>query len=641
MSNQQTELQQVLEALLLEKKEDFDQFKAHVQSLSLDEKRKQGYTWAPVEVISSGYTFGERAFVIVQRNKAIDQPHTFRSGKTVNFYCGQAGVQNSERVGVINYVDRNKMKIVLNAKDLPDWMGLGMLGIDLLFDERTYLEMEKALKTVIEAKGDRLAELRDIFLGKTENKFHVPNTASDNFQVPLHIATLNASQNEAVQQILNSLDVAIVHGPPGTGKTTTLVQTIKLLAKTEMNILVTAPSNTAVDLLTERIASTGLQVVRIGNISRVDEKLVAHTMDAQLAAHPESKNIKKVKIQAAEIRRTARKFKRKFGHEERNERRKLLQEAKELSSWANHLEDRLIDQILASANVITATLVGSSNSILKKVKFRTAIIDEAAQALEPASWIPITRASKIVLAGDPLQLPPTIKSFKAKAAGLDKTLIEKGIKRLPKISLLNVQYRMNETIMGFSNQQFYNNVLQADSSNAHLQIGDTAPLVFIDTAGCSFDEIVNPIFHSRYNPDEFNILREHLYQLRAYFEEEAPPQIAIISPYREQVVYIRRQVKEDEVLGELSIRVDTIDGFQGQESEVVYISLVRSNTKGEIGFLKDYRRMNVAMTRAKQKLVIIGDSATIGGDDFYAAFLAYCDQKGLYQSAWEYMRTSE
>lgn len=631
MVNKENELRQVLEALLVEKKEDFDQFKSHVQSLSLDEKRKQGYTWNPVEITSSGYTYGERAFVVVQRNKSIDEPHTFRSGKTVNFYCAQAGVHNPERIGVINFVDKNKMKIVLNAKDLPDWLGLGMLGVDILFDERTYLEMEKAVKEVMNAKDNRLAELRNIFLGKGENKFHP-------FNLPKPIEPLNQSQNEAAKQVLSSLDISIVHGPPGTGKTTTIVQTIKILAKTEMNILVTAPSNTAVDLLTERIAQEGLTVVRIGNISRVDEKLIVHTLDAQLAAHPESKNIKKVKIEAAEMRRTARKYKRKFGQQERNERRQLLKEAKELNSWANHLEERLIDQILSAANVITATLVGSSNSILKKINFRTVIIDEAAQALEPATWIPITKASKVVLAGDPLQLPPTIKSFKAKSLGLGRTLIEKSIERLPHISLLTIQYRMNNTIMGFSNQQFYENLLTAAPANENILIGDTAALVFIDTAGCSFDEKVNPNFKSKYNPDEFNILREHLYQLMDHFQEESIPQIAIISPYREQVIYMKQQIGEDQKLTELPIRVGTIDGFQGQESDIVYISLVRSNNKAEIGFLKDYRRMNVAMTRAKRKLIIIGDSATIGGDDFYAAFLTYCDQHGLYQSAWEYMR---
>lgn len=631
MSDIKNELQELLEALLIEKEEDFERFKTHVQSLSLDEKRKQGFTWNPLEVISSGYTFGERAFVIVQRNKSLDHPHSFRSGKTVNFYTSQPGVRHPERTGVINYVDKNKMKIVLNSKDLPDWTGLGMLGVDLLFDDRTYHEMEKAVKEVMSASGNRLAELRDIFLGKHVSKFSP-------VEHPIAINALNQFQNQAVNQMLSSLDISIIHGPPGTGKTTTMVQAIKLLAEKEMNILVTAPSNTAVDLLTERIANEGLRVVRIGNISRVDENLVAHTIDAQLASHPESKNIKKVKIQAAELRRNARKFKRKFGYEERNNRKQLLNEAKELSSWANHLEERLIDQILSSANVITSTLVGASNNILKKIKFKTVFIDEAAQALEPASWIPILRASRVILAGDPLQLPPTIKSFKAKSGGLDKTLIEKGIERLSNISLLKLQYRMNETIMGFSNDRFYNNVLVADDSVAHLQIGEQSPLVFIDTAGCSFDEVSDPVLRSQHNPDEFNILREHLYQLLDLLKDSSPIQIAIISPYREQVIYIKQNISEDEVLSKFPIRVDTIDGFQGQESDIVYISLVRSNSKGEIGFLKDYRRMNVAMTRAKRKLVIVGDSATIGGDAFYAAFLSYCDKKGLYQSAWEYMK---
>ncbi len=633
MSAIDKELSQLFDALQEEKTQDFERFKDRIQSLSLDEKRKQGYTWNPLEILSSGYTYGERAFVVVQRHKGSNEPHHFRSGKTVNFYCGQPGVHKPERTGVINFVEKNKMKIVLNSRDLPDWLSVGMLGVDLLFDERTYLEMEKALKAVMEAKGNRLAELRDIFLGKQENSFQ----PSD---IPVNIPTLNEFQNKATNQILNSQDVAIIHGPPGTGKTTTLVQAIKLLSKREMNILVTAPSNTAVDLLTERIAAEGLKVTRIGNISRVDESLIQHTIDAQLSAHPESKNIKKVKIQAAENRRNARRFKRKFGHEERNERRHLLQEAKELSAWANHLEERLIDQILSSSNVITATLVGASNKILSSIKFRTAIIDEAAQALEPATWIPILKASKVILAGDPLQLPPTIKSMKAKSMGLDKTLIEKSIERLPMITLLTMQYRMNKTIMGFSNQHFYQNALVANEANANINIGDTPGLVFIDTAGCGFDERVNPKFQSRFNPDEFSILREHLYQLTSYFVEGEQPQLAIISPYREQVEYIKTAVKEDESLQELKIRVDTIDGFQGQESDIVYISLVRSNSKGDIGFLKDYRRMNVAMTRAKKKLIIIGDSATIGGDAFYSSFLEYADQKGLYQSAWEYIRTS-
>ncbi len=301
---------------------------------------------------------------------------------------------------------------------------------------------------------------------------------------------------------------------------------------------------------------------------------------------------------------------------------------------------RLINQILDSSQAITATFVGSSHGLLENRKFRTVVIDEAAQALEPASWIPITRASRVIFAGDPFQLPPTVKSIKAQKQGLDVTLIEKLLKRLPEVKLLRVQYRMNETIMGFSNRRFYKDALQADESVRHhrLPIDADVPVQFIDTAGCGFEEKVQEKYQSRHNPEEFLILREHLYQLQAAFNGATLPSIALISPYREQVLHMQRAVEEDPDLSTLSLTINTIDGFQGQERDVVYISLVRSNGKGEIGFLKDYRRMNVAMTRARKKLVVVGDSATIGNDDFYNAFLEYCEKEGMYQTAWEYMR---
>ena len=414
------------------------------------------------------------------------------------------------------------------------------------------------------------------------------------------------------------------------------------MAKTENTVLVCAPSNAAVDLLTERVAEQGLSVVRLGNISRVDEEIIQHTLEAQLAAHPDSKNIKKVKIQAADARKKAGKFKRKFGGKERMERRDLYTEARELTAWANQLEDRLVNQILDGAQVITCTLVGANQRVLDKRKFRTVLIDEAAQALEPACWIPIIKASKVVFAGDPFQLPPTVKSNKNKKEGLNITLIEKCLAFLPKISFLNVQYRMNEAIMGFSNQQFYNNELIADESvKSHgLEAYGGKPVVFIDTAGCGFEEKINPEFLSRYNPDEFQMLCEHLYLLIAAYEEKQVelPSIGIISPYREQVVYMKNFVAEDEKLARLPLSINTIDAFQGQERDLIYISLVRSNGKGEIGFLKDYRRMNVAMTRARKKLIVLGDSATIGMDQFYSDFLDYCDKAGEYQTAWEYMQ---
>lgn len=630
----QEELIDLLALLKIEKDEDFEQFKQVIQQLSLTERKEKGYSWYPLEVIKSGYTYGDRAFVVVTRNNTEVSSHRFRPGKIVNFYTQTPDTYQPEKTGVVNFVDKNKMKIVLNTKDLPDWLNKGSIGVDLMFDERTYLEMEKAIKKVMDADKDRLAELRAIILGKKEARYEEGN-------FPIEIPKLNPSQNAAVNNILNALDIAIVHGPPGTGKTTTLVQAIKLLSKKENVVLVTAPSNAAVDLLTEKLTAEELTVVRIGNISRVEESIIQHTLDWRLSNHPDSKNIKKVKIQAADARKKAKKYKRNFGQKERQARSDAYKDAKELTAWANQLEDRLIEQILNSAQVITSTLVGCTHRVLDKIKFKTVVIDEAAQALEPATWIPITKASKVVLTGDPFQLPPTVKSNEAQRKGFNITLLEKSIKRHEVINLLNTQYRMHETIMGYSNQVFYNNELLADDSvKAHrLEVDINTPLVFIDTAGCGFEEALNLERASRFNADEYNIIQEHLYQFIERYGENPLPSIAIISPYREQVIHINKRLEEDEELKAIDITVNTVDAFQGQERDVIYISLVRSNAKGEIGFLNDYRRINVAMTRARKKLIIVGDSATIGNHKFYEDFLEYCEAKGTYQSAWEYMMT--
>jgi superfamily I DNA and/or RNA helicase len=552
----------------------------------------------------------------------------------VRFYTQQAGVHNPERNGVIYYVDKDKMRIILNTRDLPDWMGFGQLAVDILFDERTYLEMEKAMQRVISAPKGRLQELRAVFLGLKQPQF-LP------IEHPINLIELNPSQNQAVNQILAAQDVAVIHGPPGTGKTTTLVQAIKLLAEREKTVLVTAPSNTAVDLLSEKLAEQDLRVVRIGNISRVDESILRHTLEYQISQHPESKNIKKVKVQAAECRRQANRLRSKRGYEAYEERKRMEQEAAELSSWVNSLEQRLIDMILDDAQVIACTLVGAAHPVLDQRKFRTAIVDEAAQALEPATWIPITKASKIVLTGDPFQLPPTVKSNEAAKKGFNITMIEKCLKRIQQVNLLNIQYRMNEVIMGFSNRQFYNNELMAAPGvkERRLDIDMNAPVIFIDTAGCGFDEKVHHAYQSKYNPEEFQVLREHLYLIAEAFLEKEPPSIAIISPYREQALHIEEELKEDPNVSKLDLSINTIDGFQGQEKDLVFISLVRSNTKGEIGFLTDYRRMNVAMTRARKQLIIVGDSATIGNNKFYGEFLDYCEKHGEYRSAWEYMKS--
>ncbi len=629
------ELLELKKLLQLEKEEDFEQFKNLVTSLPLPDRRERGLSWHPVEIFKRGYSIGDRAFVTIKRVKNMNQPHRFRSGGTVRLFSNNPNIKRGERSGVINYLDRNKMKIILNSHDLPDWLDGGDIGVDMLFDETTYIEMNKAIDKTIKAKGNRLAHLRDILLGAEEPTF-LP------IKVPIILPHLNESQNNAINHVLAARETAIIHGPPGTGKTTTLVEALKLVTKTEGTVLVCAPSNAAVDLLTERIAKKGMNVVRIGNISRVDENLISHTLDGKLSSHPEMKNIKKIKVQSAEARRKAKRFKRNFGYQQRQERHRLFAEAKELNQWANQMEHSLVDRILSSAHIITCTMVSATGKYVSEMKFKTLFIDEAAQALEPASWIPIAKASRVIFFGDPLQLPPTVKSIAAKKGGFGITLMEKSLERHPAATfLLNTQYRMHEDIMNFSNQQFYKNELIAHEMvrlrDLDLETEMNRPVEFIDTAGCGFEEQINPEYKSRFNPDEFKILREHLYQLIAEFPAEELPSIGIISPYKEQVIHMREAVSEDKDLAHLPFDINTIDAFQGQERDVIYISLVRSNDKGEIGFLKDYRRMNVAMTRARKKLIIVGDSATLGSDNFYQNFMDYCDKIDAYRTAWEFM----
>jgi superfamily I DNA and/or RNA helicase len=627
-------LERLRELVQIEREAERAEHVERLQNLSVAQRVEEGYAWFPVVVDKSGFTIGERAFVIVERTDE-PAPHQFRAGKTVNLSTRTPGVDKPNAAGVVQFVNKGRMKIVLNQSYLPDWLNEGKLGVDLLFDERTYDEMDNALEKVLNARGNRLAELRDILLGQQPAEFEPAPP------VPAEMG-LNESQREAVADILGARHVALVHGPPGTGKTTTLVAAVQLLAQREHGILVTAPSNTAADLLTERIAATGLAVTRIGNISRIDETILSHTLEVQLAQHPDAKEIKKVRIEAAETRRKARRYRRTFDAAARRERGQLFKQAGQLSAWARQLEDRLLDLVLSSAQVIVATLVGSANAVLNGYEFRTVLIDEAAQALEPACWIPIIKASRVILAGDPFQLPPTVKASEAQRGGLEVTLLEKLLARGDRNRLLRTQYRMHRLIMGFSNKEFYDNALIADDSVAEhrLPFDDEPPIVFVDTAGCGFEEKLHPKSLSRYNPEEWQLLREHLYLLIGSIPHGEPvPPIALISPYREQVIQMRDAIAEDERLADLPITVDTIDGFQGQERDVVYISLVRSNAKGEIGFLRDLRRMNVALTRARKKLVVVGDSATVGQHAFYADLIDYVSENGRYESAWSYLHS--
>jgi superfamily I DNA and/or RNA helicase len=637
------ELKQLLHLLELERETDLIQYQEKITNTPLHIRRQQGTSWYPVVMVESGFGIGERLYIEVERTVQTQIAHTFGQGKAVSLFTNTGNAKEKQAIeGVVVYAGLNRLKINFNEDDLPDWIDDGKLGVDLLFDETSYKEMEAAIKKVIEAEKNRLAQVRDILLGYkratfTQNAF------------PIQLPHINESQNRAVQNVLQAQDLAIIHGPPGTGKTTTLVEAIVQTLKTEKQVLVCSPSNAAVDLLTEKLAARDVDVVRVGNPARVSEDMLQHTVDVKVQADRNFHLIKQLRKQADEFNRMARRYKRHFGKAERDQRKLILAEARKLSQEANNTEKYITDAIFDKAQVITCTLVGAANRMLGNKTFQTIFIDEAAQALEPATWIPILRASRVVFAGDHCQLPPTIKSQQAEKGGLGLTLFEKSIARQEADVMLNVQYRMHEQIMTFSNRQFYKGQLHADASVKHRTLGSdewlAQPLTFIDTAGCGYEEKFNPENQSVSNTEEANLLLKHFHSLISHIQTVAPSvlqksfQVGIISPYRAQVDYLQEQILFYPLLAELkkSVSIGTVDGFQGQEREVIYISMVRSNNRGEIGFLQDIRRMNVALTRAKMKLVVIGDSATLSIHPFYQSFLDYVEQVNAYKSAWEFI----
>ncbi len=642
-------LEKLLQLLEIEKQEDLKQYKNRMILTPLKERVRKGLTWYPIIVKHTEIGSGENFHLSIERGGHREENHAFQVGDSVSLFNNSNEHQKVPSIsGVIASVWKDSMRIAFQVDELPEWVEYGSLGVDLLFDTITYQEMTEALKKVMEAKADRLAELRDVLIGGKKAARLSPEEIPEYY----YLSELNASQNEAIQNILASRDIAIVHGPPGTGKTTTLVQAIKLTLEKEKQVLVCAPSNTAVDLLTERLLDKGLSVLRIGNPARVSQSLVEHSLEAQIAQHRDFHFLKKLRKEAEEYKRMAGKYKRKFGKTEREQRRLLYAEASRMLSEANILEKYIIDSLLNEAQVVTATLVGSVNKYIRFRRFSTVFIDEAAQALEPACWIPILKSERVVMAGDHQQLPPTVKSYEAARAGLSITLFEKITAQQSVDVMLRTQYRMHEQIMQFSNEQFYQGQLQADPSVKTHRLGQEAEnqilnqaLEFIDTAGCSFEEKINPETKSRYNPAEAELIAKHLSRLMSQIRMTNPQlleqafSVGVISPYNAQVYHLKDYLATFPELVEYEdwVRVNSIDGFQGQEREVIYISLVRSNEKGQIGFLADTRRMNVAMTRARKKLVVIGDSATLGQHPFYQDLIAYMENNQAYQSAWEYI----
>jgi superfamily I DNA and/or RNA helicase len=647
------ELRRVHALMQLEQREDQAQFKLKNAKASIQERQRRGLTWHPVTITQEDIGFGGKLVLELERPAHQQGLHLFQVGRNAALF-GAAPAPSGDPPtlhGVVTSVRRNKLQLTTTKEELPDWvLDGGKLGIDLTFDEVSYREMDQALGDVIGARGNRLAELRDVLLGARPARFRAPHV--DDLFYP---SPLNDSQQAAVRHVITAQDVGIIHGPPGTGKTTTLVQAILETIRRERRVLVCAPSNTAVDLLTEKLAERGVNVIRMGNPSRVSDLLLAHTLDARVMAHPSYSQMRAMRQTADQYRDKANELSRQnvrhLGFEARQQRQQFRDEARQLFLQADDLERYITEQVLESVQIITCTLVGASNRNLRHLGFDTVFIDEAAQALEPGCWIPIAKGQRVILAGDHHQLPPTVKSEKAAREGLRETLFEKCIQRQPGTArMLNLQYRMHQQIMSFSSERFYGGQLQAHGSvrDAGLEAYDPCfapdlPVEFLDTAGFGFLEVTIPESRSTANPEEADLLLRRLVELLKPCDAAAHPEdpltIGVIAPYRAQINCLKDAIELNEQLNGLLqqrlLSVGTVDAFQGQERDIIAISLTRSNHVGDIGFLSDIRRMNVGMTRARRKLLLVGDSSTLSVHPFFKDLLAFVDRIGGYRTAWE------
>jgi superfamily I DNA and/or RNA helicase len=532
--------------------------------------------------------------------------------------------------GVISRMDRESIEIAFSCQPTTQ-SDRPVFRIDRSGDEISRQRQRKAMQTVQSAYNNRLADLRDILLNVYPPEFNSEGQCQ--FLDP----DLNESQQIAVQFCLTAEDVAIIHGPPGTGKTRTVVELIRQLVQRSQTVLAGAPSNLAVDHLMEQLLAAGESPLRLGHPARVVPELRSRTLDEMVENHPDVKLAKKLVREAYALRAQADKYTR--AKPEPGYREALRSEAKEMLQEARQIENRVIESLLGSTQVICATATGLSNSLLKDKTFDWCVMDEASQATEPVAWVPLPRVNHFILAGDHCQLPPTVVSPKAAAQGLNISLMERLLsKDEHAISRqLIVQYRMHPDIMKFSSKAFYRDTLQADAQLGGLCLKDlpgveenlltSEPVTFIDTAGASYDELNEMDGESRLNPQEAELVAKKVTEFLS--AGLSPKDLAIITPYAAQVRHLRSLVNIDE------IEIDTVDGFQGREKMAVIVSLVRSNTDGEIGFLGDTRRMNVALTRARRKLIVIGDSATISAHPFYQSLVNYFEEIGAYHSIWE------
>lgn len=612
-------LQHQYELLQIEYEYEKEQFKQQTELMGIGRKIKRGMCWYPLNLGRNYYNALNQLVIEVERREDKDIEHQFEYGRPVCFFTqdvsGKLNYLNF--VATVNYVDEDRMVVILPSVDaLLALQSKEVVGVQLYFDETSYRLMFEALKQVIGAKNNRLAELRDIF--------HGTQPASTFSFHPLRFPWLNATQEEAVNKVLHAKDVAIVHGPPGTGKTTTLVEAVYETLHRENQVLVCAQSNMAVDWISEKLVDRGVSVLRIGNPSRVNDKMLSFTYERRFESHLDYPQLWSIRKAIRELYARSRKG---------AEREAVRQKINSLKDRATELEIRINESLFSEARVIACTLVGSANRLLTGQKFGTLFIDEAAQALEAACWIPIRKADRVILAGDHCQLPPTVKAPEALRAGLGHTLMQTIVKNKPDtVSLLKLQYRMNDEIMRFSSEWFYGGMLQSAPEVKYRSILDfDTPIEWINTEGLDCNEEFIGENYGRINKSEAELSIE---QLKGYITKigrerflDERIDVGMISPYKAQVQYLRRLVRNDAFFKPYrqAITINTVDGFQGQERDVILISLVRANEEGQIGFLNDLRRMNVAITRARMKLIILGDASTLTRHAFYKKLYTYIE----------------
>ena len=602
-------IQLLLQCIGLEEKE-------QVQRFSLDQQhplkalKAEGLALHPITVTRKSFGYADYPEISFRLPFPVET-NMFKDGAAIEcFYTGEEPVK-----GVLISLDGKAGEFRLFAPDFPDWIEEHGVGIKLAPDTRTTTIMKTVLKELENNKP--LFKLFEQLHGDSPA---VPSPTIKPATFDFRNQQLNQSQQQAVSAITQNESITIIHGPPGTGKTTTLIEAVVQLIKAGEKVLVSAPSNTAVDNIAKGLIQQGINVLRVGNASKADEAIYAHTPEGRLANSKQQKEIRQLKIRAEEFRRMALRYKRSFGKSEREQRNLLFKEVKNIRTEIKKLQAYNEDKLFTEAQVVAGTPVGLYDSRVNHLHFATLVIDEAGQCIEPLAWCIFPLAEKIVLAGDHWQLPPTVLSHEAARLGFNRSILEIAINKVPAVFLLNTQYRMRQSIAGFSSNYFYNDLLQ---TAVHLRNTGTH-ISFIDTAGSGYHEVQGSDGSSLQNEGELRIV-----QLLIQTQMLQPSKTAVISPYAGQVLAAR------EVLPQ-GMRISTIDSFQGQEQETVIISLVRSNDDGDIGFLKDYRRTNVAITRAKEQLFIIGDSATIAADPFYHALLTYIEQQGSYRTVWEF-----